>query len=328
MSEVKISVIVPVYNSSKALCKCIESVLSQTFPDIELILVDDGSTDGSAEICDSYSKRDSRIVVFHNDNHGVSYSRNFGIENSSGKYIMFLDSDDFVDPQWCRLHYDAIESNPDAWIVSAFRNVGSIEEDVVMNNAQSTIVMDKEKYFDLFKLGITGFPWNHIFLRSKLEGIRFFENVSCGEDVVFNNSYLLGCDKIVVINKPLYMYLRGEGETLSTKYTSKYFDIHRPLYESRKQFITADNMPCFCKVYFSIFTTGLKMTFDRRNKEGFFSKLRYNNSILKNPSFIECMNNADLSAESPKYIKLLRSQSYLRIYVIEKLATLRGKLRK
>lgn len=326
MSDVKISVIVPIYNSSKALARCVDSVLSQTFSDIELILVNDGSTDNSAEICEKYAEKDSRVRVFNNKNRGVSYSRNFGIDNARGKYIMFLDSDDYVEENWCQLHFDAIESNPTAWVVSGFKNISDSTQDVVFFDADTVLVWNKEKYFDLFKLGISGFPWNHIFSKEKLGDIKFNESISCGEDVLFNNAYLQNSDKIVVVNFPLYNYVRGDGETLSTKYDSKYFDIHRPLYESRKQFINKENIPEFCRIYFSIFTTALKITFDNRNKEGFFAKLKYNNEMLKNSSFIECMNNADLSAESPKYIKLLRSQNYFKIYFIEKLAGLKNKL--
>lgn len=328
MSDIKISVIVPIYNSSKSLPKCIDSILSQTFSDIELILVNDGSTDDSAGVCDEYAKKDSRIRVFHNDNHGVSYSRNFGIDNAQGKYLMFLDSDDFVEKTWCQLHFEAIENNPTAWIVSGVRNVytdGSIE-DYLLNLPDKDAVFDKTGYYRVFESGLSGFPVNHIFSRQLIGNIRFENGISCGEDVIVNNEYLRKCDKIVVINQPLYIYLRGDGETLSTKYNSKYFDTHRPLYESRKQFINDKDMPAFCKTYFSIFTTGLKMTFDKRNKMGFFAKLRYNNAILRNPSFIECLNNADLSAESPKYIKLLRSQNYFKIFVIEKLSALKNKL--
>lgn len=330
MSGVKISVIVPIYNSSKALPKCIESVLEQTFTDIELILVNDGSTDNSAEICDEYAKRDGRIRVFHNENHGVSYSRNFGIDNAKGKYIMFLDSDDFVEENWCQLHFDAIESNATAWVVSGVRNIypDGRAEDYLLDIDDEGNILNKDDYYRVFASGLSGFPVNHIFSKRLIGNIRFENEVSCGEDVIVNNEYLRKCDKIVVINQPLYVYLRGDGETLSTKYDSRYFDIHRPLYESRKQFINDKDMPAFCKTYFSIFTTGLKMTFDKRNDAGFFEKLRYNNAILKNPSFVECLNKADLSSESPRYIELLRSQNYLKIYVIEKLATLKNKFLK
>lgn len=91
-----ISIIIPVYNVEKWLNKCIDSILVQSYKNFEIILVNDGSTDKSGDICDKYSKEDNRIKVFHNKNKGLSYSRNFGVKNSNGKYVMFVDSDDFI----------------------------------------------------------------------------------------------------------------------------------------------------------------------------------------------------------------------------------------
>lgn len=329
MHRVSISVIVPIFNSAQVLPKCIESVLSQSFSDFELLLINDGSTDNSAEICEKYAQEDERIRVFNNENHGVSYSRNFGILNSRGKYIMFLDSDDFVDKDWCRLHYEAIQEHPTAWIVSGINEIlpnGNIDKLCLADDGE-TVTLEKSDYYRVFKARLSGFSVNHIYSRQLLGDIRYEYTMNCGEDVVFNNAYLQRCDNIIVMNNLLYNYVRGTGESLSTKYDSKYFDIHRSLYESRKQFVSGEYMPEFCKTYFSIFTTALKITFDKRNKDGFLAKLRYNNSILRNPSFIECMENADLSGESPRYIRLLRSKRYLRIYILGRLAAIKKRMR-
>lgn len=94
--NIVISIIIPVYNVEKWLNKCIDSILVQSYKNFEIILVNDGSTDKSGDICDKYSKEDNRIKVFHNKNKGLSYSRNFGVKNSNGKYVMFVDSDDFI----------------------------------------------------------------------------------------------------------------------------------------------------------------------------------------------------------------------------------------
>lgn len=96
----KISVIVPVYNVEKYLSRCIDSILSQTFTDFELLLVDDGSTDKSGEICDEYAKTDARIKVFHTENRGVSAARNLGIKEASADWISFVDSDDWVEDKY------------------------------------------------------------------------------------------------------------------------------------------------------------------------------------------------------------------------------------
>ena len=92
-----VSVIVPIYNSEKYLKRCVDSILSQTFSDFELLLVDDGSTDGSGSICDEYSVKDSRVRVFHKENGGVSSARNLGLDNARGEWITFVDSDDYLE---------------------------------------------------------------------------------------------------------------------------------------------------------------------------------------------------------------------------------------
>ena len=96
----KVSIIVPIYNVELYLRKCLDSIINQSYSNLEIILIDDGSTDRSGEICDEYSKLDNRIIVIHNNNKGVSYSRNYGIRLSTGKYILFIDSDDTVDKNY------------------------------------------------------------------------------------------------------------------------------------------------------------------------------------------------------------------------------------
>ena len=103
-----VSIIVPVYNNEKYLRQCLDSITNQTFKDIEIILVDDGSTDNSASICEEYAKEDSRVVFIHSENKGVSNARNIGIDKSKGKFIMFCDSDDWLENDYIESHYDNI----------------------------------------------------------------------------------------------------------------------------------------------------------------------------------------------------------------------------
>lgn len=112
MNNPIISVIVPVYNVEKYLSRCIESILTQTFTDFELLLINDGSTDKSGRICDEYAKNDTRVKVYHNDNHGVSFSRNFGIKKALGEWIIYIDGDDYFLPNAIETLYNlALEKN-------------------------------------------------------------------------------------------------------------------------------------------------------------------------------------------------------------------------
>ena len=107
----KITVIVPVYNTEKYLRRCVDSILAQTFTDFELLLVNDGSTDGSGAICDEYAQKDSRVRVFHKENGGVSSARNIGIDNAQGDWITFIDSDDRIEQRHLYLLYEARTEN-------------------------------------------------------------------------------------------------------------------------------------------------------------------------------------------------------------------------
>lgn len=98
-----ISIIIPVYNSENAINRCIDSIMSQVFQDWELLLIDDGCTDKSGEICDEYASKDRRIRVFHKENGGVCSARNVGLDNAKGEWITFCDSDDFVYPNWLKI---------------------------------------------------------------------------------------------------------------------------------------------------------------------------------------------------------------------------------
>ena len=106
MEECMISIIVPVYNAEMHLNKCVDSILAQTYTNIELILVDDGSCDGSERICDEYQMKDSRVFVFHKENGGVSSARNLALKKARGDYVMFVDADDWIEENMCRTMMD------------------------------------------------------------------------------------------------------------------------------------------------------------------------------------------------------------------------------
>lgn len=108
---VKISIIVPVYNVEKSVGRCVESIIAQTFKNIEILLIDDGSIDDSGTICDKYALKDARVKVIHKKNGGVGSARNVGLDNAIGKYVMFCDSDDYVEPTWCEKMYNSIEES-------------------------------------------------------------------------------------------------------------------------------------------------------------------------------------------------------------------------
>ncbi len=191
-----ISVIVPIYNTVKYLPKCLDSLALQTFPDVEFILVDDGSTDNSGAIADQYT--DPRFRIFHTGNHGLSSARNFGIEQARGEWLMFVDSDDWVDPGFCGIPYQAaIKNDADLVIFHSYHvKGGRVSEEKC---SASTEIIDKEKALKCGGVAV----WNKLYIRKLFDGIRFPEGRAF-EDVAVTPKVLMQAKRIVMIPDRLY----------------------------------------------------------------------------------------------------------------------------
>lgn len=211
MSE--ISIIVPVYNAEKYLDECVRSILNSSYTDIELILVDDGSSDNSGAICDKYSLIDQRVKVFHKSNGGVGSARNMGIDNATGKWIAFVDSDD-----WVRIDYleslllhtgddvDLVISFPEVFLKNSNYKIECYSECLINRNnfGQMFASNDLQEHTS---------PWGKLFRASIIRNnnIRFDEKMSFGEDTVFLYMFLIYADCIYISTEIGYCY-RGEIE--------------------------------------------------------------------------------------------------------------------
>ena len=186
----KISVIVPVYNTEKYLNRCIDSILAQTFTDFELLLIDDGSTDSSGKICDDYAAKDSRVKVLHKENGGVSRARNLGIDNAQGEYLSFIDSDDYIRPEM----YEKLAKIIDIYGVDLVCSNLEQNGKVLANKTPQNRVIDKQEihykilpYFtENDTLGAGGYT-TMLIKRSVLEkgSVRFYEDFAFQEDTMF-----------------------------------------------------------------------------------------------------------------------------------------------
>lgn len=322
----EVSIIVPVYNVENYLEKCINSILNQTFKNFELILVNDGSTDRSGEICEEYKQRDKRIKVFHNSNQGVSMSRNFGIDEAKGRYLMFCDSDDYVNETWIEELYKMILLYPNAWInCNLYRlDYDNKEKTIIENDLNEITILDVSQYYKTIKLGISGSVWNKIFDKRIINkfNIRFNESISYGEDVEFTINYLKYADKIVIINKPLYYYVQYSRETLSVKYYENKLDLLRNIFFVRKPFIHSDYIKEFCNEYFYLFCTTLNENV--RNKKGrmLLKSLNYNQILINSNEFKECLEYATYYKEDMKYKNLLKIRNYYIVYLYQYISNL------
>lgn len=213
----KLSIIVPVYNVAKYLERCLDSILNQTFTDYELILVDDGSTDGSAEMCDAYSKKDDRISVIHQSNHGQAYARNIAIKKSKGDYIGFIDSDDWIESEMYQHLFDSIDKYGAEIAICRVRRVDTIgntleiigpEETTLMDRVAATIEILKDEL-------ILSYPVNKIYRRELFDGVEFpvgriFEDTATTYKTFYNAT------KVVAIPYIGYNYLRNPNGTCNT----------------------------------------------------------------------------------------------------------------
>jgi glycosyltransferase involved in cell wall biosynthesis len=242
--QMKISVIVPVYNSERYIKKCIESIINQTYKDIEIIIVNDGSTDGSLNIIQKYQELDNRIKLINQSNSGVSVARNNGIENATGDYIMFVDSDDYIDSTMVDKCVQSIK-NTDLLICGftyVFKN--KIED----KTYQSPFISDTKEFvqtyfMESFQKSLLYGPINRLYKKSIINkyGIKFDEDYSICEDSIFVFDYLLKCETISGITESLYSYVQHDHESLISKYNSNAFDANWALYNKIIKFLNINN---------------------------------------------------------------------------------------
>ena len=212
----KFSIIVPVYNVENELSKCIDSILGQSVEDFELILVDDGSTDRSREICDDYGKKDRRIKVIHKSNRGVSSARNSGLDIANGEYIVFVDSDDYVTEDYLEKLY-----NPNVGMVlEGIKHIKVDRENyIILNNKSSGIFKINEEIInEIIESKYINTVYSKMYHNNIIQkkNIRFREYMIMSEDTMFIIDYMKYIDNIEVKNDLIYNYIKYERETLST----------------------------------------------------------------------------------------------------------------
>lgn len=208
----KISIIVPVYNTEKKLSHCIDSILKQTFTDFELLLIDDGSTDRSGEICDVYADKDNRIHIFHKNNGGVSSARNWGLNKACGEWITFVDSDDWIGTNFLS---ELLTGYGDLIVGgktnTGYRNDIKIYKSKIYQKECIGECLTATLSDDIFRA-----PWGKLFKKEIINNnnLRFDIHMKIGEDTAFVQSYLYHCNVIQFINSSSYFYY--------CQYSSKY----------------------------------------------------------------------------------------------------------
>lgn len=223
MAQPLVSIIVPIYNSALDLVPCLESIKRQTYANIEVLLVNDGSSDSSLEICRMYARLDSRMIVIDKENSGVSGTRNVAIERAQGEYLQFVDSDDFLDRNATRLMVEAAQESRCDLLICHYCSVmpdgrtsvyGFLPPDVRMDKPQfARHLMEEPASF------YYGVMWNKLY-RAAL--VRAHEDVVCAEDLdwsedlYFNLSYIRYAERFYALSTPIYNYYNTPGSAVHT----------------------------------------------------------------------------------------------------------------
>lgn len=216
MNNELISIIVPIYNVEKYLRECIDSILIQTYENLEIILVDDGSPDNSGKICDEYLKKDTRIKVFHKPNGGLSDARNYGIKQANGKYIQFTDSDDFLDKDMIKtLYMDIKENNSDVSICSFY----ALKNEVKYTDAtfeKKIFYRDEAIKVNLLDKEIRNYAWNKLYRKTIFDRVQYPKG-RLFEDILTLPRIFMQSSKISIIDIPLYYYRQRSDSILHKK---------------------------------------------------------------------------------------------------------------
>lgn len=236
----KVSVVIPIYNAEKYLTQCIESVVNQTLKDIEIVLIDDGSTDGSAKICKAFMKQDSRIAYYYKENEGLAAARQDGMERSSGEYIGFVDSDDWIEPDMFEKMYDAAKScDADVVLCNPFTYDEKIQpKDIIKAGAYDyeaikqeilpkTVIRIDEKGR---RRNIRWANWIRIYKRETIEknNLAFGRKFRRCQDLPFTLDNMLVAKGFYYLDEYLY-HNRQDAGSLSRGYTKNMWDLIKPL---------------------------------------------------------------------------------------------------
>lgn len=284
MQEEKVSIIVPVYNSGQFLKECVQSIINQTYKNIEVILIDDGSTDGSGEICDLVSKSDMRVKTIHQTNQGVSHSRNMGIEIATGKYLCFVDSDDTLHSQFIEILHQGFDSDIDMTVCSF--NLCKSGDSFLLQGRDDNVsnlhsmLFDQEESIATMLYGkiFAGHCCNKMFRKNALKDIRFNKDIYVYEDALFVLQYLLRSRKTKFIDIGLYNYFfRNESAThglMSDKKMTAFdaLDIAKQLLNERydEKF---DTLISYTKAKWVLFFYRI-LAFDKDNRKKYSSVLK------------------------------------------------------
>lgn len=206
-----LSIIIPAYNCEKHIERCLDSLINQTYKELEIIVIDDGSSDNTYLLCEKYLN-DQRIKLFQTDNFGVSHARNIGIKNATGQYIVFVDSDDYVENDLCEILINLMKTSDVELGVCGYKTYNGEEFNIISpENGEYNLNKFLDKYITTEFINV---PWAKIYKKDNIKEL-FNEERDMGEDFEFNITYLVNCKRIAFSKEPSYIYNLANENSLT-----------------------------------------------------------------------------------------------------------------
>lgn len=244
--EKLVSVIVAVYNIEEYLPRCVDSILAQTYRNLEIILVDDGSKDQSGNICDSYAEKDRRIKVIHKKNGGLSDARNAGMNAATGEYIGFVDGDDWIEPDMYRAMYFACEKEKAQAAVCRYKQI--TKSGIIDGSAGNSVSLSRDEALEIYVCGderylIYNSVWSKLFARDLVEGMRFPVGKN-SEDIMFTTRAFCRMERLVYLDEAYYNYvLDREGSIMNEKAGERRLKDEIPFWQEQIAYFREAGMP-------------------------------------------------------------------------------------
>ncbi len=313
MENSLISVIIPVYNVESYIKQCVDSVTGQTYTNLQIILVDDGSTDSCGKICDEYAAADKRITVIHQENGGLSSARNSGIEAAAGDYIIFVDGDDWIDADTCEKALAAAETHNTDVVLWSYIREFSHNSMPKYSFGEEDKLFEGEDYRKVYKRLIgpvgeeTAIPQNmemlssactKMYKRLLINELRFFPTSVVGsEDIPFNTAYFSKAKSLYYIGKCFYHYRKSDSSSITHIYQLDFYEKRKRMYEVMRDIVSENGDGEFTREAFNnriaIDVLGCGLNICRKNNLSYGEKKLAFKKILDDPVCSGALRNFD-----------------------------------
>lgn len=320
MRKDKVSIIIPVYNAARHLEKCLNSVLNQTYDNIEVVIVNDGSTDNSKEICELFAEKNKQIKLINQENSGPSVARNSGIKSSTGKYIQFVDSDDTIEKDMTQKYVDSINDEVEL-VICGYRSIliETGNKKIAEKIPKHCGIIHINDFLNIFGVyyenWLINSLWNKFYTADviKKNNIGFDPDIRLGEDLLFTLKYIIRCKRINVIPDVLYNYIALESGSLTRSYRKNLFINQKMLFQKVKEFLKENNsynelnQMINKKMYFDSIIVCFENTINQKNSLNYIKKINEIKNIIDDETIIGIIYNKtdDELTIQHKFIRLL-----------------------